>query len=203
MRRPRRAPLTPAFAGAAVLAGVAVPAAAQDTEVGVRPYRFTVQGYVVQSRFDGAAVPGSAISRGGYGARIMFNRSTAAATLRHFVERGTVGAFASYTGRQGDRAASTLHYGVQGDVALFATPPFRGVLDPFVSVGAGALRTAHDASGVRGRVVATNVALTPAVGTRLQLARGLGLRGDLRLPLVFGRSFTANPTAEGGAYLSF
>jgi hypothetical protein len=199
MRRPRLAPL----ALAAGLAGTAATAAAQDTGVGVRPYRFTLQGYLVQSRFDGAAVPGNASTLGGFGARLMFNRSTPAATLRSFVERGTIGAFASYTGEQGSANASTLHYGAQGDVALFAAPVFRGVLDPFVSVGAGALRTSHDDARVRGRVVSTDFALTPGIGTRLQLVRGFGFRGDLRLPLVFGNSFTANPTAEGGVYLSF
>jgi hypothetical protein len=184
---------------------VAHPAAAhaQDTPAGVRPSRFTVEGYVAPARLDGGVVAGTRSSVGGYGARVMFNRSTPAAALRTFFDRASVGAFTTFTARQGNLDASTVHYGVQADVSLFPAPRYRGTLDPFVSVGLGALRTSSTVAGRAGRVVNTDLAFTPAVGTRLGLLPGIGFRGDLRLPLVFGNSTTVNPVVEGGIYLSF
>jgi hypothetical protein len=199
---PRRHGLV-ALAAFAALALPAAAAVAQDTSVGERPYRFTVEGYLAQSRFDGGTVAGDKSNLGGYGARVMFNRSTPAATLRSVFDRASVGAFATFTGKQGEVAASTVHYGVQGDVSLFPTPIARGFLDPFVSVGLGALRTSYDAAGISGRVVNTDLAFTPAVGTRLGFPGGFGFRGDIRFPVVFGSSTTLNTVAEGGVYLSF
>jgi hypothetical protein len=197
--RPTRALAALAAAALAIPAG----ARGQDTPVGERPYRFTVEGYAAQGRFADEAVPGDRRNLGGFGGRILFNRSTPASTLRGLFGRSSVGAFATYTAEQGSVRAATLHYGVQADFALFSRPVFRGVLDPFVSVGAGALRTSYEQVNLRGNVVDHNFAVTPAAGTRLRLLRSFGLRGDLRLPVVFGGSTSVNPVAEGGVYLSF
>jgi hypothetical protein len=182
---------------------MAAPAAAQDTPEGVRPYRFTVEGYAAQGRFDGATVPGDQRSLGGYGRRVMFNRSTPAATLRGFFDRASVGAFTTYTAKQGDRGATTLHYGVQSDVSLFPRPVFRSLLDPFVSVGLGGMRRSFDALNGGGRDSDNSLAVTPAIGTRLGFPGGFGFRGDLRAPVVFGNSTSINAVAEGGVYISF
>lgn len=192
--------LAPVLAG---LALAAAPAAAQDTPDGVRPYRFTVEGYLAQARFDGAAVPGNQRNLGGYGGRVMFNRSTPAATLRNLFDRASVGVFTTYTARQGDRAATTLHYGVQSDVSLFPRPVFRSLLDPFVSVGVGGMRRSFDQLNAGGRGSDNSLAVTPAIGTRLGFPGGFGFRGDLRAPIVFGNSTSINPVAEGGVYISF
>ena len=191
--------LIPAIAALAL----STAAQAQDTPVGQRPYRFTVEGYLSQARFDGATVGRGERNLGGYGARVMFNRSTPAATVRSFFNRASVGAFATFTSSQGALDASTTHIGAETDVSLFPTPIFRGTLDPFVSVGAGLLRSAHDVSVGGARLTNNDFAFTPGLGTRLGFPGGFGFRGDLRAPIVFGNSTSINPVAEGGVYLSF
>ena len=192
--------LVPAVAALAVPAAAAL---AQDTPVGQRPFRFTVNGYLSAGRFDDNAVGTADKTLGGYGVRVMFNRSTPAATLRSFFNRASVGAFATFTSGQGAQNASTQHVGVQADFGLFNAPIFRGTLDPFVSLGAGGLRTAFDGDRGTGRVSNTDFAFTPGIGTRVPLFSGIGFRGDLRAPIVFGNTTTVNPVAEGGIYLSF
>ena len=190
-----------AIAGAVTL--IAVPAsqaAAQDTPLGVRPTRFTAQLYLAQYSLDNAGTDGGRQGLGGFGGRLMFNRSTAAEALRTFFTRASGGAFATYT-NQDD--FSTLHYGVQGDVALVPAPVARGFLDPFVSVGLGAFRQSVNNPLGEGSIVNTDFALTPAVGTRVPLFSGISFRGDLRAPIIFGESTTANFVAEGGLSLSF
>jgi hypothetical protein len=170
-----------ALAGAIAVAALApARASAQDTPVGMRPYRFTVEGLLAQSYLDDALVGSGKQSFGGYGVRVLFNRSTPAATLRSFAERASVGAFLVRTNAQGTGDLATTHAGVQADVSLLPRPAFRGTLDPFVSLGLGGFRTA-------GRGFSnTDLAVTPAIGTRLSIIQGFGLRGDLRAPVVFG-----------------
>lgn len=186
------------LAAALATALPAATAAAQDTPVGVRPYRFTIEGLVAQNYVDGGLVPGNNKNTlGGYGVRVLFNRSTPAATLRSFAERASVGAFAVFTSGQGDLDATTQHLGVQADVSMLPRPAFRGTLDPFFSLGLGGFRAkSGDASK-------TSLALTPAIGTRFSLIQGFGFRGDLRAPVVFGDKTTLNAVAEGGVFLSF
>jgi hypothetical protein len=191
---------------AAVLAA-ALPAAtavAQDTPAGVRPYRFTVEGFLAQSYIgEDALVGNDKHSFGGYGARVMFNRSTPAAAIRSFAERASVGAFVGASSGQGALDVATLHYGVQADVAFLPAPVFRGTLDPFFSLGVGGYRTTFGPSTGTGDIEKTSLAVTPAIGTRLQLIQGFGLRGDLRAPIIFGDKTTVSGVAEGGVYLSF
>lgn len=198
---PIRRPVLAALAAAAALP--AATAAAQDTRAGVRPYRFTVEGLLAQSYLNSDLAGGGKNTFGGYGARVMFNRSTPAATLRSFANRASVGAFVVATSGQGPRDAASLHYGVQADVALFPAPIFRATLDPFFSLGLGALRTTYAPASGTGDVRNTNLALTPALGTRIPLITGFGFRGDLRAPVVFGNKTTVNGVAEGGIFLSF
>jgi hypothetical protein len=72
-----------------------------------------------------------------------------------------------------------------------------------VSLGAGVLRTGYAQPGLAGRAVDNDLAVTPAVGTRVHLLQRAGLRGDLRAPVVFGTRTTINPVAEAGLYVSF
>ncbi|GLC25559.1 hypothetical protein [Roseisolibacter agri] len=188
-----------ALAGAALVAG-AVSASAQETPTGVQPYRFTVEGYLANYWLDRGGDLDRA-SVGGYGVRAMFNRSTPAAVARSFFNRASVGAYATFTAEQ-DRV-STQNLGVEVDVALFPTAIAAGRLDPFVSLGAGVLRSkAEQASG--GDVTTTDFTIIPAAGTRIPLFSGIGFRGDLRLPVVFSDGDTRlHFLAEGGLYVSF
>jgi len=190
-----------ALAGALTLFAIpAAQAAAQDQPMGIRPTRFTAEVYLAQYSLDNAGADGDREGLGGFGGRLMFNRSTASDALRTFFTRASGGVFATYT-NQDD--FSTLHYGVQGDVALFPAPVARGFLDPFISLGVGAFRTSSDFTGGEGSVVNTDFAITPAAGTRIPFFSGISFRGDLRAPIIFGESTTVNFVAEGGLSLSF
>ncbi len=175
-------------------------AGAQDTPAGTQPYRFTAEGYLANYWLDTGTSDGRA-SVGGYGVRLMFNRSDPARAARAFFDRASVGAFATLTTEQ-DRA-STQNLGVQLDVALLPTPIAGGRLDPFISLGAGVLRTTVDRD-VGGNLTSTDFAITPAAGTRIPFFSGIGFRGDLRSPIVFSDGDTRlHFLAEGGFYVSF
>lgn len=180
----------------AALALAVAPAAAQDTDTGIRPYRFTAGAYLAQYSLDPGV--GDRVGQGGYGVRLMFNRSDAARAARSLFGRATAGVFATLTS-EGD--VSSQNFGVQADVALLPTPIARGLLDPFVSLGIGGFRTSVD-DGTND-FSETNLAITPAAGTRVPLLGGIGFRGDLRAPIVFGSDTRVQWLAEGGLYVSF
>ena len=172
-----------------------VPAAGQDTPVAVQPYRFTVEPYLSHMWFDrGGDADRAGI--GGFGVRVQFNRSDAAEAVRGVRRRATAGVFATFTGEQ--NGVSTQHIGAELQSSLLPAAAFRGTLDPFISIGAGALRVNPTVGESQ-----TNFTLTPGVGTRIPLVRGFGLRGDLRAPVVFGSDTRVHFAAEGGVYLSF
>jgi hypothetical protein len=190
-----------ALAGALTLLTVPVSqAAAQDQPLGIRPTRFTAEVYLAQYSLDNAGADGGRAGLGGFGGRLMFNRSAASDALRTFFTRASGGVFATYTTQD---ESSTLHYGVQGDVALFPAPVARGFLDPFVSLGVGGFRSSANNPLGEGSVVNTDFAITPAAGTRVPLFSGISFRGDLRAPIIFGESTSVNFVAEGGLSLSF
>jgi len=117
------------------------------------------------------------------------------------VPRRRAGVFADYTAEQGSPEGSTLHSGIEGQSSLFPFPLARGTIDPVVSLGAGIMRSTVDLPS--GDVNTNDVVITPGSGVRIPLISGFGLRGDLRLPIVFGDNTTANLVASGGGYLSF
>jgi hypothetical protein len=187
-----------ALAGAAALALAAAPAVAQDPDV--QAYRFTAEGYLANYWLDRGGDLDRA-SVGGYGVRVMFNRSTPANVARTFFSRSSVGAYATFTAEQ-DRV-STQNLGVQLDVPLFASAVAAGRLDPFVSLGAGVLRSSAELQSGDDRTT-TDFTIIPAAGTRIPFFSGIGFRGDLRLPVVFSDGNTQlNFLAEGGLYISF
>jgi hypothetical protein len=186
-------------AGLALGAAPLATAAAQDTPAGVRPYRFTAEGYLANYFAYDRGPGGDRAAVGGYGVRVMFNRSDVANAARTFFERASAGVFATFTAEQD--GVSTQHIGGQVDVPLFAAPIARGFLDPFVSLGAGVLRSSYDAPNVPS---STDFAVTPAAGTRIPFFSGIGFRGDIRAPLVFSDGDARIQwLAEGGIYISF
>ena len=173
-------------------------AAAQDTPAGTRPYRFTVSGHLANYWLD-RGEGGDRASVGGYGIRVMFNRSDVAETARGFFGRASAGAFATFTSEQD--GVSTQNIGGQVDVDLLPAPIARGFLDPFVSLGLGVLRSSYEDERIEST---TDFAITPAAGTRIPFFGGVGFRGDLRAPIVFSDGNTQlNFLAEGGIYISF
>jgi hypothetical protein len=189
-----------AAVAAGMLAFASAPAAAQNTSTGVQAYRFTVEGYLANYWLDRGGDLDRA-SVGGYGARVMFNRSTPADVARTFFNRSSVGAYATLTAKQDN--VTTQNLGVELDVPLLPTAIAGGRLDPFVSLGAGVLRSKSDQASGDSRTT-TDFTIIPAAGTRIPFFSGIGFRGDLRLPIVFSDGNTQlNFLAEGGVYVSF
>lgn len=186
---------TAALVGAGLLAVPLAHSAAQESPVEVRPYRFTVEPYLANYWLDRGEAAGSRASVGGYGVRLMFNRSDVAKVARSFFDRASAGVYGTFTTKQ--NLVSTQNLGGEVDVALFNAPIARGFLDPFVSLGGGIYRISGGGDSK------TNFVLTPAAGTRIPLVSGVGFRGDLRAPIVFGSDTQLNFLAEGGVYFSF
>jgi hypothetical protein len=185
-------------AGVLLAAAPPAPAAAQDTPAAARPYRFTAGGYLANYWLDRGGNLDRA-SVGGYGLRLMFNRSDASRAARSFFDRASVGLYATFTSEQDEVA--TQNVGGEVDVSLFPAPIANGVLDPFVALAAGAIRSDTD---VAGGASSTDFVLTPAAGTRIPFFSGMGFRGDLRLPVVFSDGDARlHFLVEGGLYISF
>lgn len=182
---------------AALLAALlaASTARAQDTPVGERPYAFTVEPFLSAASYDRGAGRSRA-TLGGYGVRVLFNRSDAADVARSLFRRATVGASATFTGTQ--NGVSTQHVMGELTASLFPRPIARQAIDPFVGLAAGVLRQ-KDAGGGS----SSFGTVTPSAGVRVPLFSGLGLRGDLRAPVVFGSDTRLLFVGEGGVYLSF
>lgn len=181
---------------AALLAPVAA-AAAQDTATGARPYRFTVEGFLSNYWFDRGG-DASRANLGGYGVRVLFNRSDAAKTIRSFAERASAGVSATMTTEQKGVESTQLLLG-EGQVSLFPAPIARGTLDPFVGLGVGAMRVKVPGDADY------RFAVAPGAGTRLAILgnSGIGLRGDVRAPIVFGEDTQVQWQATAGFYFSF
>jgi len=138
---------------------------------------------------------------GGFGVRVMFGQSSASRALSTLFNRARAGAFVTYA--SGDNSLKQYNYGVQGDFPLFATPAGAGFrLDPFVSLGIGAIHSSVDA-GSGTNITSNDFALTPAVGTLIPIAGAVKFRGDLRDAILFGNSTTNNFIAEGGISIGF
>ena len=186
-----------AAATLAVAAASSSPRALAAQEAGPQPYRFTLEGYLSYLSLDSDAA--SRTGMGGFGLRAMFNRSDVARAARSLFDRASAGAFWSH-GKKGD--VSSAHIGGEVDVALLPAPA-NGVFDPFVSVGAGVFHTSVPSGRAGTKLTSNDFALTPAVGARIPFFSGIGARGDLRLPIVFGNSTSVNVAFEGGLYVSF
>jgi hypothetical protein len=185
-------------------AAVALPgrgAAAQRS--GATPFRHTLEAYVAQYSLD-RRLGTNKRDLDGFGLRLTFQRPEAERTGRTVADRATGALFATYTPSQGDPKVSTLHAGAQTDVSILPRP-VAGLLDPFASFALGVFYTsrANLVGTGGGRIRRTDLALTPGIGTRLRFLEGIGARGDLRMPLVFGLATTANVVAEAGLYVSF
>ena len=142
----------------------------------------------------------------GFGLRLMYERRDPARPATNFLDRARGGAFATYTTKQGSPNLSTLHLGLQTDLS-FLQRPLGGVLDPFFSFGIGIFRSSREnlvtTTRVGKRIVESSFSFIPGLGTRIGIVDRFGARVDLRAPLLFGTSSTANFVGEGGLYVSF
>lgn len=191
---------------AAAVVGLAPPAARLAAQAPAEPaaFRYTVEGYLAHYRLDDQLATSTRQRFGGFGARVTFNRPDPDRGARtSILDRATGSLFATFTAKQGSPDVSTLHVGVQTDFSILPHP-LGGHVDPFFGLSLGIFRTSRENIVNRsGRVNHSDLALSPGAGVRIPFFRGIGARGDVRAPLVFGTSTTANVVFEGGLYLSF
>ena len=166
----------------------------------------SVEGLYTQYRFDTDV--GSRVDVDGFGGRLMWSPAPAT-RFGGLAARSSVGLFAAYAPRQDGLNFSALHVGGQADVRPLAAPIF-GRLDPVLSLGAGAFRTNVDATGAGAAVRVpladrsnTTFALSPGVGARFDLGRGLALRGDVADVITFRGDTRHNVAVGAGLSLSF
>jgi hypothetical protein len=160
----------------------------------------SVDSYYSQLHLAGSAGP---LRADGLGVRVMWNRD-----LSDRGARTELGVYGTYTPERpfGDRLRfSTIGVGLTGDARLLAEPV--GRVDPFVSLGAGILRTnvsqlAWPAPSPLVDGSRSAFTLTPGVGTRLVLSRRLAVGGELRQMIAFDRAARQNRVAAAGLRLS-
>jgi hypothetical protein len=192
------------FAALGVLGALTVAPMAAAAQRQVEEIR-TVEAYAARYALDDR-VGTSKQNLDGFGLRLMYERRDPARPAASFLDRARGGAFATYTTKQGSPNLSTLHLGLQTDLS-FLQRPLGGVLDPFFSFGIGIFRTSREnlvtTTRAGKRIVESSFSFIPGLGTRIGIVDRLGARVDLRAPLLFGTSSTANFVGEGGLYVSF
>lgn len=190
-----------------VLAGLvsvlaASPAKAQLSTGGI----ISVEGFITQYWLDDPS-PGGRVGVGGGGARIMANLGGSSDAQSFWWRRPSAGIFVVATAEQA--GISTFHVGGQFDTHLFRGPlsgRFRGMVDPFLSIGIGAFRLSAGESlpGLPAdERSSTEFTAVPGAGTHIRLTRRFALRGDLRDVVVFGPETTHNFEASAGLSISF
>ena len=170
-----------AIAGAFALVTLAGKADAQN----LGPYRqfLAIEPYYAHTRLD-AGDGVDKVSLNGYGARLWINLAPFAGPHRNLISKGAIALFMTRSPANSD-GVSVVHYGVQHD-AFFVNRPLGGLIDPFVSVGAGAFRTKAQS------VSRTHFALSPGGGIRIPFPNRFELRGDARDAIVFGTNTGPN-----------
>ena len=146
------------------------------------------------------ALTGSRTGRGGIGLRLMFGLGPTPIPAHSILQRTKVGAFIMYTASS-DNNPKVWNVGAEGDLPIFRAPLARW-LDPFVSVGLGWFR-ASVGQGNGLTLVDSHFAATPGAGALFRITDRVHLRGDLRMPIVFGSATRLQYVAEGGLAVSF
>lgn len=175
-------------------------AVAQVDVVPVWGARPALEGSYTQLRFDGADARAE-----GLAGRLMWGAAPIPGAPSSLVSRASAGLFAAYTPAQ-DLGFSTLQVGLVADVRPFS---IGGRVDPFLSLGAGALRTsvapgrAAEAVAVTPRADRSNttLALTPGIGARVNLGPGVSVHGDVRDVVTFRRDTRHNVAIGAGVRL--
>ena len=170
-------------------------------------HRPAVEGQYTQIRFDG---DNSTLSADGVGGKLMWSPAPLAASPSSLVGRTSAGLYGTYTPAQAVTSStrfSSLSVGAVTEMRPLEAPVL-GRVEPFVSVGAGLLRTNVE-RGVspapsplldRSRSAFT---LTPGVGTRVRLTPGLALQGEVRDLVTFRTDTRHNVAFGAGLRLTF
>ncbi len=191
---------------AIALLAIAVPRDAEAQGLDRRAHGWlTIDGFLSSYQIE-SLVDDSRRPLAGGGLRVMFSARTLTGLDAGFLERSALGAFLIYTPTRDN--LRTWHFGGQVDHRLLGTP-IGGLLDPLVSLGAGAIRmdspSGPEIMGFDGEptVSETFATLVPGIGARLRVARGVALRADVRNVIIFGNQTTNNWELAGGLSLLF
>ncbi len=143
----------------------------------------------------------------GFGARLWINAAPFAGPSA-FLGKTAVGLYFSRNPRK-DAGLGAAQYG--GELYVFPTErPYGGIIDPFVSLGVGALRINNRqgsfSSDARADIAdgnTTHFALSPGAGVRLPVFSRVQLRFDGRDAIVFSRQGIASGTKRTSHSLDF
>ncbi len=144
------------------------------------PFRqfLAIEPYYARTELDADPVA-DRVGVNGYGGRLWVNLAPFAGPHRTLISKGALAFFATYLPEDAGRNPKVWHYGVQHD-AFILHKPFGNVIDPFLSVGAGAFRVSS------GGTARTDFALSPGGGIRVPIPNRLQLRFDARDAMIFG-----------------
>lgn len=123
-------------------------------------------------------------SLNGYGGRLWINLAPFSGPSRNVIGSTALALFSVYSPPA--NGVSVVHYGAELDVHT-TDVPYGLILDPFISLGGGVLRTRATTKNTAGAVPGTvnKFAFTPGVGLRIPLWNRLQGRADIRDALVF------------------
>lgn len=115
----------------------------------------------------------------GIGARLLWDAAKLYDAAPALARRAEVGVFGTYLPRQnlsGANVFTAYRLGVVGDVRLFEAP-LAGMIDPFLSVGAGVWNSRSTSPFYRrSPLLKTSVTMLETSNTALELAPGAGVR---------------------------
>ena len=126
--------------------------------------------------------------------------------VNDLASRIALGVGAVWAPQQAGLGFSTIYAGAEADVRPLAAPLF-GRIEPVVTLGAGALRTDVERVGAARAPLAastnTTFVLSPGIGARLAIGRGLAIRGDVRDMVTFRHDTRHNLAFNAGLSLTF
>lgn len=117
----------------------------------------------------------------GWGGKMLINLAPFSGPGNTLMDNMVLGFFVQ--GASGDDV-SVLHSGAEVDLH-FVYNPIEGLLDPFVTLGAGRFRLRVDGTGEEDGASEASFALSPGAGVRIPLRGLLELRADARDVIVF------------------
>ncbi|GAC1477717.1 MAG: hypothetical protein NVS1B4_20790 [Gemmatimonadaceae bacterium] len=147
----------------------------------------------------------SRIDKNAFGARLWINAAPFSGASWSVLSTSGIAFFGTRVPKQRGDDAALWHYGAQLDL-FFANRPLGGSLDPFVTLGAGVVR-----STVGPTAVSNKFAFSPGGGFRIPMPNRFQLRVDGRDAIIFnsvtgigGASRTAhNLEAQGALGITF
>ena len=174
------------LAAAASAMFVVIPVATAPAQsLGPQRQFLAVEPYYEYTRVNLGSNAGTA-NANGYGARLWINGAPF-----HFPLNSSIALFGSYAPDQNGIGNKTVYYGGQVD-QFFVRRPFGGIIDPFISVGAGAYYRSYGnyagyAANANGLAPShtTRFALSPGGGIRIPIPNRFELRGDVKDLMIF------------------